>query len=61
MTRDELVGDVKKAIEEVIPENKDLEADDIDGVETAVEEVLDNATSVINDGAGDDEEEETEK
>lgn len=62
MTRDELIDDIGKGIKDVIPENKDLEADDITSVETAVEEVLEQAENIlINESDDDDEPEEKPK
>lgn len=49
MTRDELIGDLKKAVEEVLPENVELDADDLSTVDTALEEVMNNAETVLTD------------
>lgn len=60
-TRDELKQDISKAIDEQFPENVDLDGDDLDTVETAVETVLEQATTAMDGATDEDEDEEEEK
>ena len=58
MTRDELVQNLKTELEKVLPDDTELDGDDLDVVESTVKEVLDNACDAIdesNDEAEDDE------
>jgi hypothetical protein len=54
MTRDELTKSITEAINDAIPENKELDGDDIDSIEPVVEKVVEDACEAI-DSAEDDE------
>lgn len=49
MTRDELLDEMKKEVSAVLPENDELGGEDIDIVETVVEQVLKNASDSLDD------------
>lgn len=55
MTRDELVQDIKEEIEKVIPENKELEGEDIDAIETTIENVLEQSAGALDEAEKSDE------
>lgn len=55
MTRDELLDEMKKEVTAVLPDNDELGGEDIDIVETVVEQVLKNASDSLD---GDEDEEE---
>lgn len=57
-TRDELKQDISKAIDEQFPENIDLDGDDLDSVESVVENVLNAATDSMDSAADEEDEDE---
>lgn len=56
MTRDELLDNISKEVKTVLPENEELSGDDLETVETTVEEVLQNAADALDEGEATDSE-----
>lgn len=50
MTRDELLEDIAREVRRTVPEDRELSGEDIDTIETTVEDTLENATSAIDYG-----------
>lgn len=54
MNRDEIKKDIAEAIDKQFPENVDLDGDDLDTIESAVEETLKDATDALDSGNDED-------
>lgn len=60
MNRDEIKKDITEAIDKQFPENVDLDGDDLDTVERAVEETLKDATDALDSGNDEDDDDAVE-
>lgn len=53
MFRDELLTDIKKEVERVLPENEELDGDDLDSITECINEVVTNACDALDSGDDD--------